>query len=266
MADNREMPFLEHLEVLRWHIIRSLAAVLVFAVVAFVQTDFFFAGLVLGPSRVDFFTYRLLCEISSAVCIDKLNFTLMNRALTGQFMMHMTYSFVVGFILAFPYVFWEFWRFIQPALHDDETRAAKGATFFVSLLFAVGVAFGYFVVSPLAINFLANYQLDPSIDNQIDLASYVSTLVILVLACGLMFQLPVVVYVLSRAGLLTPTVMRAYRRHAIVGILVLAAVITPSPDMVSQFLVAVPVYVLYEISVFISAAVWKSSQKNHIKP
>jgi sec-independent protein translocase protein TatC len=177
--------------------------------------------------------------------------------MTGQFMMHMTYSIVTGFILSFPYVFWEIWRFVKPALYETEKNAANGAVFSVSFLFAIGVLFGYYVVAPLAVNFLVNYQLDPSIENQIDIASYVSTVVMMVLACGLMFQLPVVVYVLSRVGILTPAMMRAYRRHSIMVILIVSAFITPSPDMISQLLVAIPVYLLYEGSVFISAYVWK---------
>lgn len=261
MSNEKDMSFLEHLEELRWHAIRAIASVFVFSLVAFIYKDFFFDKLVLGPSKSGFITYQLLCQLSDATCIDKLSFELINRSLMGQFMTHMTYSIVTGIVLAFPYVFWEFWRFVKPALHDTEKGVASGATLFVSILFAMGVTFGYLVVAPLAINFLGNYQLDPSIKNQIDLMSYVSTLVILVLACGLMFQLPVAVYVLSKIGILTPAFMRQYRRHAIMVILIVSAVITPSPDMVSQLLVAIPVYVLYEMSVFISAYVQQKQQK-----
>jgi sec-independent protein translocase protein TatC len=261
MTNEKDMGFLEHLEELRWHAIRAISSVFVFSIMAFIYKDFFFDKLVLGPSKTQFITYQVLCQLSEATCIDKLSFELINRSLMGQFMTHMTYSIVTGIVLAFPYVFWEFWRFIKPALHHEEKNAAGGATFFVTILFALGVTFGYLVVAPLAINFLGNYQLDPSIKNQIDLMSYVSTLVILVLACGLMFQLPVAVYVLSKIGVLTPTFMRQYRRHAVMVILILSAVITPSPDMISQLLVAIPVYFLYEMSVFISAYVQTQNQK-----
>jgi sec-independent protein translocase protein TatC len=227
MSDEKEMSFLEHLESLRWHVLRAVASIFVFGVVAFIYKDFFLGKIVLGMTKPDFLTYRLLCQLSEATCIDKLNFKLISITMTGQFMMHMTYSIVTGFILSFPYVFWEIWRFIKPALHDIEQSAAN------------------------------DYQLDPSIENQIDIASYVSTVVMLVLACGLMFQLPVAVYVLSKIGLLTPTMMRTYRRHAIMTILIISAFITPSPDVISQLLVALPVYFLYEGSVFISAYVWK---------
>ncbi len=259
MSDEKEMSFIDHLEELRWHFIRAIAAIFVFGLVAFYFKDFFFNQLVLGPSKIDFLTYKMLCKLSDLTCIDKLNFSIINRNMTGQFMMHMTYSAVTGLILAFPYVFWEIWRFVKPALYNAEQNAMQGATFFVSLLFGIGVLFGYYVVAPLAINFLANYQLDSSIDNQIDITSYVSTLVMLVLACGLMFQLPVAVYVLSKIGIITPAIMRTYRRHAIMVILIISAIITPSPDLVSQLLVAIPVYFLYEMSVFISAYVWKKS-------
>jgi sec-independent protein translocase protein TatC len=257
MSDEKEMNFIDHLEELRWHVIRAIAAVFLFGFAAFYFKDFFFNQLVLGPSKVNFLTYKLLCQLSTITCIDKLNFTIQNRGMTGQFMMHMTYSAVAGLIMAFPYVFWEIWRFVKPALYNTEQSATRGATFFVSILFSIGVLFGYYVVAPLAINFLANYQLDPSIENQIDLVSYVSTLVMLVLACGLMFQLPVAVFVLSKIGVLTPALMRTYRRHAVMIILIVSAIITPSPDMVSQLLVAIPVYFLYEGSVFVSAYVWK---------
>lgn len=257
MSDEKEMSFLEHLESLRWHVLRAVASIFVFGVVAFIYKDFFLGKIVLGMTKPDFLTYRLLCQLSEATCIEKLNFKLISITMTGQFMMHMTYAIVTGFILSFPYVFWEIWRFIKPALHDIEQSAANGAVFFVSLLFAIGIVFGYYMVAPLAVNFLVNYQLDPSIENQIDIASYVSTVVMLVLACGLMFQLPVAVYVLSKIGLLTPTMMRTYRRHAIMTILIVSAFITPSPDVISQLLVALPVYFLYEGSVFISAYVWK---------
>ncbi|MCS6834094.1 MAG: twin-arginine translocase subunit TatC, partial [Flammeovirgaceae bacterium] len=180
--------------------------------------------------------------------------------LTGQFTMHIVGSVVIGVVCAFPYAFWEIWRFVKPGLYAHEQRFTQGATFFVSLLFLLGVGFGYFILSPLAINFLSNYQLDPSIANEFDITSYVSTLATLVLACGLMFQLPMVVYFLSKIGILTPSFMREYRRHAIVVILIIAAVITP-PDPFSQVLVAAPITVLYELSIFISAKV----EKNRLK-
>ena len=250
------MSFLDHLEALRWHLLRSIAAILILSVAGFVAKSFVFGIVILGPSKVDFVTYRWLCNVSDyvgmpALCIDELPFTIQSRQMTGQFTMHMTSSFVVGFIAAFPFVFWEVWRFIAPGLYDQEKNAARGAVFFVSLLFFLGAGFGYFILSPLSINFLSNYQLDPSILNKFDITSYISTLTMLVLASAIMFQLPVVVYFLAMSGLVTSGMLRSYRRHAIVVILVLAAVITP-PDVISQILIAMPILVLYEAGIQIT--------------
>lgn len=250
------MSFLDHLEALRWHLLRSVSAVLIFSVAAFIAKDFVFGVLILGPSKVDFFTYRVLCDLGNylglpALCIDELPFTIQSRQMTGQFSMHMTSSMVVGLIAAFPYLFWEVWRFISPGLYDKERSAARGAVFFVSFLFLSGAAFGYYVLTPMSINFLANYQLDPSIANEFDITSYVSTLSMLVLASALMFQLPVVVYFLSMSGLVTSKMLKAYRKHSVVVILIVSAVITP-PDVVSQLLIAMPILVLYEVGIYIA--------------
>jgi sec-independent protein translocase protein TatC len=250
------MSFLDHLEALRYHILRSVAAILIFTVIAFIAKDIVFGIIILGPSKVDFFTYRILCDIGnylgiSALCIDQLPFTIQSRQMTGQFTMHMTSSVVVGFVVAFPYVFWEIWRFISPGLYDKEKNAARGAVFFVSFLFLSGAAFGYYVLSPLSINFLANYQLDPSILNEFDITSYVTTLTMLVMASAIMFQLPVVVYFLSMSGLVTSRMLKEYRRHSIVIILVVSAIITP-PDVISQLLISMPILVLYEIGITIA--------------
>jgi sec-independent protein translocase protein TatC len=218
-----------------------------------------FHTILLGPSRVDFWTYQMLCELSEtlgspALCIDKLPFIIQSRQMTGQFAMHVTSSFVIGIICAFPYAFWEIWRFIKPGLLPKERKAARGATFYVSLLFLMGITFGFFIVTPISINFLANYQIDPSILNEFDIVSYISTVITLVLACGMLFQLPIVVYFLTRAGLVTPELMRAYQKHAIVAILILGAMLTP-PDPFSQILIAIPLLGLYQISIFISKRV-----------
>ena len=259
MDDEVEMTFLDHLEELRWHLVRSLIAIMVFAVAAFLAKSLVFHTIILGPSRIDFWTYQALCRFSEmlnspALCIDQLPFIIQSRQMTGQFSMHITSSFVIGIILAFPYAFWEIWRFIKPGLYPKERRAARGATFYVSLLFLMGVTFGYFIVTPISINFLSNYQLDPTILNEFDIISYVSTVITLVLACGLLFQLPIVVYFLTKAGIVTPELLRTYRRHAIIVILVLGAMLTP-PDPFSQILIALPLLGLYQISIFISRRV-----------
>ena len=250
------MSFLDHLEALRWHLLRSVTAVLIFTVVAFIAKDFVFGVLILGPSKVDFLTYRVLCDIGNyfaipALCINDLPFTIQSRQMTGQFSMHMTSSMVVGLIAAFPYLFYEVWRFISPGLYAKERNAARGAVFFVSFLFLSGALFGYYVLTPMSINFLANYQLDPSIANEFDITSYVSTLSMLVLASAIMFQLPVVVYFLSMSGLVTSKMLKSYRRHSIVVILIVSAIITP-PDVISQLLIAMPILVLYEVGILIA--------------
>ena len=250
------MSFLDHLEALRWHLLRAVTAVLIFTVVAFIAKDFVFGVLILGPSKVDFLTYRVLCDIANylgipALCINELPFTIQSRQMTGQFSMHMTSSMVVGLIAAFPYLFYEVWKFISPGLYAQERNAARGAVFFVSFLFLSGASFGYFVLSPLSINFLANYQLDSTIANEFDITSYVSTLSMLVLASAIMFQLPVVVYFLSMSGLVTSKMLQSYRRHSIVVILIVSAIITP-PDVVSQMLIAMPILVLYEVGILIA--------------
>jgi len=261
-----EMSFLEHLEALRWHIVRSVVAIIVLSVAAFAAKQFVFGTLILGPSRPDFWFYQMACKFgqqvagSTAFCIEQLPFIIQSRKMTGQFSMHITVSLVLGFVASFPYVFWELWRFISPALYDTEKKSSRGATFFVSLLFSTGVLFGYFIVSPISINFLANYQVDPTVLNEFDITSYVSTITMLVLACGLMFQLPMVVYFMSKAGIVTPAVLRHYRRHAIVVILVLGAIITP-PDPISQVLIALPILLLYEISISVSGTVLKRKLK-----
>ena len=264
-SPKEEMTFLEHLEELRWHLMRSVIAVLVLAIVAFVSKKIVFGIIILGPSRVDFITFQWLCQLSEivkidALCLNEMPFTIQSRQMTGQFVMHLTSSFVLGLVVAFPYLFWEMWRFIKPAMYSAEQKVARGTTFFVSSLFFLGISFGYFIIAPLSINFLGSYQVDDSIINEFDLTSYVNTLIMLVLACGIMFQLPVFAYFFSKIGLLTPEFMRSYRKHAFVSILVISAIITP-PDVLSQILVSIPVYGLYELSIKISARVARKYQE-----
>ena len=253
------MSFIDHLEILRWHIVRSVASILVFAIGAFLAKDFIFHDLILGPSRVDFFTYRKLCELGAylnnpGLCIQKINFTLQSREMASQFTTHMTVSFIVGLILAFPYAFWEIWRFIQPGLYDNERKNSRGAVFFVSVLFLLGLLFGYYIASPLSINFLSSYSIDPSIKNEFDLSSYIDTLTRLTLACGIMFELPMIIFFLAKAGIASPELMRLYRRHAIVVILIIAALISP-PDVLSMTIFALPLIGLYEVSILIAKVV-----------
>jgi|TARA_B110000908_G_scaffold172368_1_gene239361 sec-independent protein translocase protein TatC len=263
-----EMSFLDHLEELRWHLIRSLTAIFVFAIAAFVSKGVIFGEIILGPSKPSFWTYRILCNLSEilssdALCISELPFIIQSRQMTGQFSMHITSSFVIGLICAFPYAFWEIWRFVKPGLYDKERKAATGATFYVSLLFFTGVFFGYFVVTPISINFLSNYQIDPSILNEFDIISYVSTVTTLVLACALLFQLPIVVYFATKAGLVSSSLLKTYRKHSIIVILMLSAVLTP-PDPFSQVLIAIPLGLLYQLSILIAVKLEKKERKQEL--
>lgn len=262
----KEMSFIEHIEELRWHLIRALGAIAVFTIASFFLLDFVYNNIILGPSKPDFWTYRMMCKLGDLVgvkglCIEKFDFILINTEVSGQFAMAMMSGLIMGLMFAFPYAFYEIWRFVKPGLKESERSAARFAVFWVSLLFFMGVFFGYYIVAPLAINFLANFQLDPSIKNQFTIDSYISILATMTLACGITFQLPVAVYVLSLLGIMTPSFMRTYRRHALVVILIVAAIITPSPDITSQFLVALPLTLLYEVSILVSARVNKRREK-----
>ncbi|MGL4632432.1 MAG: twin-arginine translocase subunit TatC [Leadbetterella sp.] len=261
-----EMTFIEHLEELRWHIIRSVSAILIFMVLAFVYIEEFYNIVLLGPSRTSFWTYQMMCNLGKRVnipslCVEKLDFSLMSREVAGQFMSALSSSAIAGLVIAFPYVFWEVWGFIKPGLKITEKRAATGAIFYVTLLFFLGILFGYFIVTPFSISFLVNFKLDASIENQFDIGSYISILVTLTLACGLAFQLPMIMFVLAKIGIVTPQFLRIYRRHAIVVLLVVAAIITPSPDMFSQVIVAIPLYVLYELSILVAQRVVAAKQR-----
>lgn len=264
--DEKEMSFVDHLEELRWHLLRSVIAIISFMVVAFVFIQDIYRIVILGPAKTDFWTYRKLCELGHKVnieslCVKQMNFSLMSREVSGQFMMSITTSAIAGLVFAFPYVFWEIWNFIKPGLRKSEKKAARGAVFYVTLLFFMGILFGYYVVAPFAINFLVNFQIDPSIQNQFDINSYISVLATLTLVCGLTFQLPIAIFVLSQIGVVGPVFLRSHRKHSFVIILIVAAVITPSPDIISQILVAIPLYILYEISIYVSANVYKARAK-----
>ena len=266
MKNKEEMSFLDHLEILRWHLIRSGIAILLFSILAFIFKEIIFDVVLLAPKDPNFLTYRFLCNISQvlglgdALCIKESPFSLMNINMAGQFSAHLLTSFYAGFILAFPYVFWEIWRFVLPALKEKEAKVSRGIVFFSSLLFLTGVIFGYFVIAPLSINFLGSYQVSQTVANQISLTSFIGTVTTISLANGIIFELPILVYFLTKIGLLTPQFMRTYRRHAMVITLILSAIITP-PDITSQVLVSFPLIILYEISIQISKAIVKKNNQ-----
>jgi sec-independent protein translocase protein TatC len=266
VMEHGEMSFLEHLEVLRWHLVRAVSSIFIFAIIAFVSKSFVFDTLLLGPKHGDFWTYRMLCQLSNRfglsdlLCITEIPFELINISMAGQFSTHIIISIIGGFIISFPYVVFELWRFIKPGLYEGERKYASGMVFYTSVLFALGVLFGYYIIAPLSVNFLGSYRVSEEILNQIDLNSYFSTIATLVLASGMVFELPVLIYFLTKIGVVTPDSLRQYRRHAVVGILILAAVITP-PDVSSQILVFFPLMFLYEISIWVSALVLRNEAK-----
>lgn len=263
--EEKEMSFLDHLEELRWHLIRSLAAVIVFTIGAFISAKWIFENIVFGPARPEFPTFKVLCKLGQflnmdGLCITDIPFKVQSRNMTGQFTMHIMASFILGLMIAFPYVCWEIWRFIKPGLQVKERKYSRGAVAAVSILFFFGVMFGYYVITPWMVYFLANYSISDMVVNEFDITSYVSTVVMLVFGSGLLFQLPVVIYFLTKIGIVTPEFLRKYRKHSIIIILIVAAIVTP-PDPLSQMLITIPLYLLFEISILISAAVAKRKAK-----
>ncbi len=261
-----EMSFLQHLEELRWHIIRSILAIVFFMIIAFIFKNILFNTIILGPKNPGFITNRLLCELgeylkTTALCINTKPLNLISIKMSGQITTHITAAMVAGLILAFPVILWEFWQFFKPALKPNEARYAKGAVMAASMLFFIGVLFGYFMLAPLSIHFLSSYEVDPQVVNQINIRSYIGTLTSVCLATGLVFELPIVAFFLTKIGIITPTFMRKYRKHAIVVIFIIAAIITP-PDVFSQTLVAIPLLILYEVSILISSRVMKQKEKD----
>jgi len=265
-----EMSFLDHLEELRWHLIRSTLAIVIIACLAFIFKGFIFDTILFGPKNMNFPTYRFFCNVAtffgvtSEFCGDSLPFTIQSRLMAGQFSAHIWTSIWAGVILGFPYILYELWKFISPGLYENERKHSRGFILTASFLFFLGVLFGYFVVAPLSINFLGTYQVSKEVLNEIDLSSYVGTVRASVIACGIMFELPIIIYFLTKVGLVTPEILRKYRKIALVIVLILSAIITP-PDITSQIVVAIPVLILYQISIHISKIVVKREEKKEKK-
>lgn len=263
------MSFLQHLEVLRWHLVRSSAVILAFAIICFLGNEILFDVIIFGPKQPGFPTYLFFCELSQTLgiekifCLDEMPFSILNTKMAGQFATHIWVSLIAGFILAFPYVIFEVWRFIKPGLKSTERKYSTGVIFFASFLFLLGILFGYYLITPLSVQFLGTYSISAEVENLIDLNSYITMVTMITLSTGLIFELPIVVYFLAKVGMLTPEWMRTYRRHAFVVTLILSAVITP-PDLASQILVSMPILVLYEISIKICARVVKNNKKKEL--
>lgn len=260
-----ELSFWEHLEELRGHIFRSLGAVMIISIAAFLAKKFVFDNIILAPRSESFITNRLLCKAGEylsidALCLGRLNLEIQNISMAGQFMTHIYVSLIVGLILGAPYLIWEMWRFILPALKPKEKLYSQGAVVVSSLLFLAGVLFAYFLIVPLTINFLGTYQVSQDVPNQIQLSSYISTVVSVTIAVGIVFELPILIFFLTKIGIVTPAFLRKNRKIMLVVVLVLSAIITP-PDVFSQILVSIPLLGLYELSITISERVHRQKEK-----
>ena len=265
-----EMSFIEHLDELRKHIFRSVIAIVIGAIIMAVYNNFIVKKILMGPTHVDFPTYAYLCKLghwlgfSDTLCLEKINVKMQSNAVAGQFNVFLNIVLIGGFIIAFPYVFWQFWKFIRPALKKNELSKTRGVILWVSLLFFMGVLFGYFVIAPYTINFFANFSLDDNIENIWTIASYFNTIVPLIIGSGLAFQLPLLLYFLAKIDIVSTAFLKKYRRHAILIIVILVSIITP-PDMLSTIICSIPLILLYEISIFLCIGVEKKKRKEELK-
>ncbi len=262
-----EMSFLDHLEDLRWHLIRICIAIVLCGTVAFLFKSFIFDIILFGPSKMTFPTYEWLCSMAQFVgvedttfCGEEFPFDIQSRTMAGQFSAHIWTSIYAGFIIAFPYVMYQLWKFISPGMKTNERKNSRGFIIVSSLLFFIGVLFGYYIITPLSINFLGSYMVSEQVENNFDLSSYIGLLRASVIASGFIFELPIVIYFLTKVGLVTPEFLRKYRKFALVIVLIFAAVITP-PDVASQIIVAIPILILYEVSIYISKFVIKAQER-----
>lgn len=265
-----EMSFFDHLEALRWHIVRSFIAVLIGMIVVFVKIGFVYDTIIMAPTRHTFVTYRILCNfghtlhLGDSLCLPDVPLEFQSMQLSGQFMQALSSSFTFGVIIAAPYILWEFWRFVKPALKPGELTYTRGIIFWTSLLFFTGIGFGYFVIAPYTVNFFGAYSISKSIKNLITIQSYLSTMSQVVLGCGVLFELPIVTYFLAKVGIITSEFLRKYRRHAFLIILIIAAFITP-PDVASQIIVTIPLYLLFELSIWITKKVQRRKAEEDAK-
>jgi len=267
--EGAEMSFVDHLEELRWHIVRAVIAILICAIACFIYIDELMDVVIFGPIEKGFVTYEWLCKFGhkigagDSLCLPVPDVQMQTTTFGGQFISSITIAFISGLIIAFPYVFWEVWRFIKPALKPTELKHTRGAIFFVSFFFLLGVAFGYFLLAPFTFSFLSNYKIGTHniIETKPVLNDYIDNLIDITVGAGLAFELPVVSFVLTRIGLITPGFLKEYRKYAYVGLLVIAAVITPSPDWMSQLIVVLPLILLYELSIIISGRVARQEKR-----
>ncbi|MEP6794425.1 MAG: twin-arginine translocase subunit TatC [Saprospiraceae bacterium] len=265
LKNPNEMTFFEHIEVLRWHLFRSALSVVIISIGIFSAKTFVFQYVILGPLNPDFPTYRFFCGFGPNFCFLPAKLNIITRDIQEQFMTHIKVSLWLGFIVSFPYIFYEFWKFIKPGLYKKEIKAARGMVFICSFLFLFGVAFGYFLISPIAVTFLASYSVSPDVINTTTLDSFVDNMTMFTLPMGLIFELPVVIYFLAKIGIVSSNMLSQYRRHAIVIITIVAAVITPTTDIFTMTMVGVPLYALYEVSIIVTRRVDKERAEKQLK-
>ena len=264
------MSFLDHLEELRWCLIRAILGIVAGAILAAFFTDFIFDTIIFGPKRADFVTYEFFCKMGRLIglendfCDPTFQFKVQQREMSDQFSTHIWTSILVGFVIAFPWVLWQIWRFVSPGLRSSERKYSSGFIIICSLLFFLGVVFGYYIIAPLSIHFMVTYDLSKEISVEPSLSSYIAYVRASILASGLLFELPIIIFFLTKIGLATPKGLRKNRKFALVIVLIVAAVITP-PDVASQIIVAIPVLILYEVSIWISGYVLKRQEKRKIK-
>ncbi len=262
-----EMSFFDHLDVLRSHLIRASIAIVIFTLLAYAYYNFIFEEIIMAPGRVDFWTYRMMCaavekfNLGTEFCVTKLNYEIINTELGGQFTLQLNSSLMIGVVMGVPYLLFEIWRFVKPALHENERQSATGFVFWASLLFITGLLFGYYIVTPLSINFLANFEVSKIISNKVTIDSYFSIIATLSIGSAITFELPTIIFILSKLGIMTPQFMRSSRRYSTVLILIIAAIVTPTPDLIIMLTVSFPLFLLYELSIFISAIVEKKKKK-----
>lgn len=263
-----EMSFFDHLEALRWHLIRSAIAIFIFFILAFWKYPWIYQNIIMGPMHPNFWSFRMMCSLSkvfglNGFCIDHINATIINTEVAGQFLLQINSSFMIGIILGIPYILWEIWKFIKPALLEKERKAASGFVFYASILFIIGILFGYYILVPESIAFLAGYTVGSDINNMFTVSSYLSIVGTITLLTGILFELPIFIYILASIGILTGTFMRRTRRYAIIIIMVVGAIVSPSPDILTTTLATVPLLVLYEVGIVIAGVVEKRRLKKH---
>jgi len=264
----KEMSFLGHLEELRWHLVRSASAIFILAIVFFIFAQQVYENFLLAHLKSDFVTYQLFCDFFNLFGMesDFCNVTFADKKLqsikvTSQLMNSIWSSLILGVIVAFPYILWEIWRFVAPGLTENEIKKSRGFIFIASILFFIGVLFSFYVIAPISIHFLYNYQITEAIQNSFTLESHIGLVTNMLIGVSILFELPVLIYFLTKIGLITPEFLRKYRKHALVVVLIVAAIITP-PDVASQIIVAIPILILYEIGIIVSKRVIKKQQKN----